>query len=348
MYDVLTVGTATIDTFIKAEFLKTVTDRKHLSKLGFATGQAQCFSLGSKIEIKEPVIEVGGGAHNAAVTFARAGLRTTSLFNVGDDKRGEMIVEEFVRKDIRPFEIVDKGKITGMAYILLNKDGERTILVYRGCSGEIENSEIPFKKLEAKWVYVAPGNISYAVLKRLFGHFKKNGAKIALNPSKDLISLGIEKIKPFLNTASVIILNKEEASYLTRVDFSKTAEVFAKLDKYVPGIVAMTDGKKGATVSDGRTIYKSGVFEDKKVIDRTGAGDAFGSGFVSGLIETNEQCHKGLCSPRKIEYALRRAAANATSVIEKIGATPGILTKEEFNGQRRWKNFPVVVKKINF
>jgi ribokinase len=348
MHDVLTVGTATIDTFIEADFLKTVKDKEHLSRIGFITGQAQCFSLGSKIEISQPIIEIGGGAHNAAVTFSRAGLKTASLFNVGDDKEGETVVEEFVRKGIRPFGIVDDGRKTGVAYILLNKDGERTILVYRGCSGAIENSEIPFGKLRAGWVYIAPGSIPYPVLKKLFAHFEKTGARIAINPSKDLISLGIGKIKPFLNLASVVILNKEEGSYLTRISFDKTAAIFAKFDKYVPGIVVMTDGKKGATISDGRTFYKSGVFREGKIIDKTGAGDAFGSGFVAGLIETNEQCHKGLCNPRKIEYALKRGAANATSVIEKIGATPGILTKEEFNNRKRWKDFPVIVRKINF
>jgi hypothetical protein len=46
-----------------------------------------------------------------------------------------------------------------------------------------------------------------------------------------------------------------------------------------------------------------------------------------------------VCSPRKIEYALRRAAANATVVIENIGATPGILRTREFLSQKRWKKF---------
>jgi ribokinase len=341
MYDVLTIGTVTVDTFIKADFLKTVTDRKHLSKIGFITGQAQCFSLGSKIEIKEPIVEIGGGAHNAAVTFSRADLKTASLFNVGGDRNGQAVVEEFIRKDIYTLEIVDKDKETGVAYILLNKSGERTILVYRGSSGDIESSEIPFSKLKAKWAYIAPGSIPYPVLKKILFHLKKQRTKIAINPSKDLIAMGIEKCKPFLEMASVVIINKEEASCLTRVSFDKKEKIFEKLDKYVPGIVVMTDGKNGATVSDGRTIYSCGTFKEKKIVDRTGAGDAFGSSFVAGLIETNEQCIKGVCSSRKIEFALKRAVANATSVIEKIGATPGVLKTREFLSQKRWKKFPI-------
>lgn len=347
MYDVLTIGTVAVDTFIKADFLKTISGKKHLGKIGFPTGQAQCFSLGSKIEIKEPIIEIGGGAHNVAVTFARADLKTISLFNVGDDKNGEVIIEEFIRENIKPIEIIDKNKETAVSYILLSKNGERTILVSRGCSGEIENSEIPFNKLESKWAYIAPGNISYPVLKKLFSYLHKNGTKIAINPSRDMLQMGIAKLKPFLNMASVVILNKEEASYLTHIPYDRTEQIFSNLDDYVPGIVVMTDGKKGAEVSDGRNIYKSKVFAEKIIADRTGAGDAFGSGFVAGLIEANEQCIKGVCSPHKITYALRRAASNATSVIESIGATPGIISLGDFLRSRRWKSLPIETKKYN-
>lgn len=345
MYDVVTVGTVTVDTFINADFLKTVRDTEHLEKIGFPTGQAQCFSLGSKIEIKEPIIEIGGGAHNAAVTFSMAGLKTAALFNVGNDKEGDMVVREIIKKDIRPFEIVDKDKKTGVSYILLTKSGERTILVYRGCSGEIENSEVPFGKLEAKWAYVAPGNIPFPVLKKILGSFKENNTKIAINPSKDFISLGYKKIKPLLDESAVVIMNREEASYLTHAPYELTNEIFTKLDKYVSGIAVMTDGSKGAFASDGKTIFESGIFKEKKVVDRTGAGDAFGSGFVAGLIETNEQCMKGNCSPHKIIYALRRAAANATGTIEQIGAGPGILSLDDFLNQRRWKKLKIETRK---
>jgi sugar/nucleoside kinase (ribokinase family) len=346
MYDVLTIGTVTVDTFIKADFLKTVTDKKHLEKIGFVTGQAQCFSLGSKIEIKEPIIEIGGGAHNAAVTFARADQDVISLFNVGGDNNGDMIIEEFIRKGIKPIEIVDKNKKTGVSYILLSDSGERTILVNRGCSGDIQNAEIPFKKLEAKWAYIAPGSIPYPVLKKIFSYLYKSGTKIAINPSKDMLQMGIVKLKPFLNMASIVIMNKEEASYLTHVPYDKTDQIFSKLDDYISGIVVMTDGKKGAEVSDGKTFYKAGVFAEKRIVDRTGAGDAFGSGFVAGLIETDEQCIKGVCSPHKIAYALRRAAANSTSVIEAVGATPGVLSRRDFLKSRRWKTLPIKIRKI--
>jgi len=344
MYDIITIGTVTADTFIKADFLKTVKDRKHLEKIGFKTGVVQCFPFGSKIKIKEPLVSIGGGAHNTAVTFSKNGLKTASLFNVGDDYFGKIILKEMERKNIIPLAIIDKGKSTGNSFILLDKSGERTILVSRGCSGEIEGKEIPFKKLLAGWAYIVPGSIPLNVINKIFLHLVEQGTKIALNPSKDLIELGVEKIKHLLNKCDVIFVNKEEASCLTGISYNKTKEIFKKLDKYIKGIVVMTDGKNGSWVSDGKNVYKSGIFKEKKVVDRTGAGDAFGSGFILGLVEREKG--KGKSSyPLPLTatlYSLRRANANATSVIEHIGATEGILSRKEFERDKRWKNLKIV------
>jgi len=64
-------------------------------------------------------------------------------------------------------------------------------------------------------------------------------------------------------------------------------------------------------VSDGRLIYQAGTFKEHLVIDRTGAGDAYGAGFLAGLIHTKEKCEKGLCDISNIEYAIRLGSANA-------------------------------------
>ncbi|MEK7076631.1 MAG: PfkB family carbohydrate kinase, partial [Patescibacteria group bacterium] len=87
----------------------------------------------------------------------------------------------------------------------------------------------------------------------------------------------------------------------------------------------MTDGANGSLVSDGRYIYRAGIFEEKVLADRTGAGDAFAAGFVAGMIQKND-----------VHYAMRQAAANATSVVEHVGAQAGILKKGDLNN-KRWK-----------
>lgn len=116
----------------------------------------------------------------------------------------------------------------------------------------------------------------------------------------------------------------------------------------MPGILAVTSGKGGATISDGKYIYKAGIFRERKLVDRTGAGDAFGSGFVAGLIRQirNPKFEIRNLSPEAVKYAIRLASANATSVVEKIGATEGILTKKEFDKDKRWRDLRIEVKRL--
>ena len=120
-----------------------------------------------------------------------------------------------------------------------------------------------------------------------------------------------------------MILNRDEAAKLARIDFKKDRQILRKLIKLTDGIVVMTDGPNGSFVTDGRFIYKAGTYKEKKVVDRTGAGDAFGSGFVAGLIKEND-----------INYALRLGSANATSVVEHMGAQEGILQNKDINQKK--------------
>ena len=88
MFDIITIGTATRDVFLTSPLFKVLRDKKHLPKIGFPTGEAQCFTLGGKIEINETVFTTGGGATNAAITFSRHGLKTAALIKIGRDETG--------------------------------------------------------------------------------------------------------------------------------------------------------------------------------------------------------------------------------------------------------------------
>ncbi|MCL5004370.1 MAG: carbohydrate kinase family protein [Patescibacteria group bacterium] len=343
MHDVITIGTGTRDVFLFSPLFKVLRDKKHLKKIGFATGEAQCFALGGKIEIGKPVFATGGGANNSATTFSRQGLKTAALMKIGADEAGQSILNELKNEKVDIISRPGRDMMNGTAYstVLLAPEGERTILVYRGISENLSEKEISFNKLKSKWAYVSPGKISFETISKIFNHFHKNKILIAFNPSKHFIEMGIKKIKPLLNKSKVVILNREEASYLTGVDYEKEKEIFKKLDEAVDGITVMTDGEKGVLVSDCCNIYKAKIFKEQKVVDRTGAGDAFGSGFVAGLIQKRENCRKGLCGIDNVEYAIRLGSANATSVIEQIGAKAGILTKEEFEKNKRWNKLEI-------
>ncbi|MEX0690160.1 MAG: carbohydrate kinase family protein, partial [Candidatus Paceibacterota bacterium] len=323
MHDVITIGTATQDVFLKTSKIKHLDDPKHLKKLGFPTGQAECFALGAKLEVDDLDVNYGGGATNSAVTFSRQGLKTSALVKVGKDEIGQGIIDNLKKEKVDEMVVEDKDDSSGYSVIIIMPSGERSILTYRGAASAFKKREIKVTKLKAKWIYITPSEIPLSTTKWMIGHFKKNGIKVAINPSNYYIKQGIKKLKPILKNVDVVILNREEAAKLTREDYSQVKKIFRKFDKVIDGVAVMTDGKNGAYVSDGRFMYKAGTYKEEKVVDRTGAGDAFGSGFVAGLSQEND-----------IAFALKLASANATSVIEHVGAQTGILDKEGVKAKR--------------
>jgi len=346
MFDIITIGTATRDVFLTSKLFKVIKDPLHLKKIGIPTGEAECFALGSKIEIEKPIFTTGGGAANAAVTFSRQGLKTASLVKLGKDPEARSLLKKLKKEGVFVIPVFDKNLSTGYSTILLSPSGERVILVYHGASSNLKFAEIPFRKIKSRWAYIAPGNISFPTLLKIYSHLEKQNTLIAINPSKHLIEMGIKKLKPILAKSKVVILNREEASYLTKTKYQDKKEIFKRLDKAVLSVAVMTDGSEGVIVSDGRKIYQAETFKSKKVVDLTGAGDAFGSGFVSGLIHKNEECNKNKCVPANIAYAIRLGAANALSNLEKTGGAEGTLTREAFEKNKKWKNLKISIKSL--
>lgn len=322
MFDIITIGTATRDIFLGSPLFKVLNDPKHLVTIGFEANEMQCFALGSKVVVDTFVSATGGDAANAAVTFARQGLKTATVVRLGDDEAGRAVVQELKDEKITILNPSHKGE-TDYSTILMAPGGERTILVHRGT--QFSRKDIPFNKLKAKWAYIAPANIPPAIMRDIFATLKKNKVKIALNPSRYYIEKATKDLKTFMLDADVVIMNREECAELTGVSFAKERLLFKKLVDMVKDIAIMTDGPRGALAASGQHAYRCGTFKEHQPTYRTGAGDAFGSGFVAGFIRTND-----------IGYALRLAAANATSVIEHIGAQKGILNKKHFE-DKRWK-----------
>ena len=94
----------------------------------------------------------------------------------------------------------------------------------------------------------------------------------------------------------------------------ETLEELARhMTHYVP-VAVVSDGPNGVVATDGKTVVRAGMYEDVKVVDRTGAGDAFGSGFLSQWV-----------SGKSLKESIIFASANSTSVVTKIGAKTGIL-----------------------
>ena len=203
--------------------------------------------------------------------------------------------------------------------MLTGVGNERTILVYRGASEELKKENIPWDNLQTKWLYIAPlsGELCH-VFEDIIDFAVKNKIRIALNPGACQLALPEKVLRRAISKVDILLLNQEEASILTKISYTKEKEIFKRLDEICPGVVIMTKGEKGVTISDGRYLYRvDGV--KTKFVDKTGAGDAFGSGFVSGFIQ----------SSGNIEFGIQLAFGNALSCLTKLGAKNGLLKKGE-------------------
>ncbi len=326
MYDIISIGSATRDVFFGAD------DIKKFKMDEFPTGEAVCLGYGSKIEMKKIVLTSGGGGTNAAVTFARQGLKTANIGVVGKDFNGTEILNELKSEgiDVSHFQ-KHEDDLTAYSVILVHPDGERTILSYKGEGQHFEAAKIDFDKLQSKWLFLDSLGGHLDFLEKAVNWANKNGVKIATNPGGRELAQGLEKLKPFLKNYSIVIMNQEEAAGLSGIDYKNESEIFKFMDKLIGGIFVMTKGPEGVVVSDGKNIYSAGV-PDSPVVERTGAGDAFSSGFVVEYIRSGD-----------IVKAVQFATANSSSVVTQYGAKAGILKKGDWGP---WKLVDVSVKPV--
>lgn len=337
MYDVVTIGSTVKDSFWYTDF-------ETVSSDAAPSGKAIAIPLGEKFGAEKVVTSLGGNAANAAVTFSRQGHSTALFTKVGNDVVAKELVQELKKEKVSTDLVEYSNDKNTAESILLLQDGERSIITYHGAINEFTLEHVALEQLHAQWWYVSLPGDSYKLFDRLLVYAREHNIKVAYNPSfKHLQGEGRNDLLKHLEDVSLLVLNEGEAAALTGISFEKEQEVFEKLDVLVPGIVAVTNGPKGVTVSDGAHIYKAGIFKEQHIEDRTGAGDAFGSGFVAGLLQTEEECKKGVCNSDNITHAIRLASANATSVIEQVGSTPGTLTKEAFETNPRWKELDITI-----
>lgn len=275
--------------------------------------------VGTKVDIDHLSYEVGGGGINSAITFSRHGHEAIFIGNIAHDSAGEAIVRVLDKENIdSSFVNYVSRKATGTSVILLDaKKGERTILTYRGASEAFGNfDEKVLDSLRPDWMYVTTLRGDMETLLKFFKKAKSINTKIMFNPGvKELAEP--KKLMNLLSYVDVLIVNKTEASKI--VPGVLLNELLYHLNTFAP-ITIITDGAMGGIAGNRETgeIYRFGLYQDAKIKDATGAGDAFGSGFLASFV-----------SGKSFKRSLVFASANSTSVVQKIGANRGILTGKE-------------------
>jgi ribokinase len=309
MYDVISIGSATLDVFLKSPGILVESGKI-------------CVPYGGKVEVEEIHFDSGGGGTNSAVTFARQGLKAASVVKIGDDFAGEKVKKDLEGEEVDTSLVVrEKGGYTDYSTILWAPDGGRTVLVYRGKT-RLEVEDVDWEKLATKWFYVSSVEGNLEIIEKLQScRVAKLQIKIAWNPGKKELEQR-EKVLALLPKIEVLNLNKEEMEELLRVTGYglRVKELLKKAQGLPCRYIVITDERNGSYLWDGKDWFWSGIYSTPKV-EATGAGDAYGSGFVTGLVKGWE-----------IKDCLRLAAANASSVVLYPGAKRGILKSTEMDG----------------
>lgn len=321
MFDIITFGSATKDIVLKSKAFKIRKGEKD-----FVTGEGICLALGAKIDVEDIKFVSGGGGTNTAVTFSKQGFKTAFCGVVGDDLAGQETIDELKRFKVDT-SLVSKTKEKATNYsVIISSEGDsprveagdRTILAYRGASDLFGKNDIPWSKLKTKWIYLSPlSGLLCDTFEDIANFALENKIRIAVNPGNSQLSFPLEKLEAIFKKIDILFLNQEEASFLTKISFHNESEIFKKIDQMCPGVAVMTKGVEGVVVSDGQYIYSAKPHQELKVVDATGAGDAFASGFLSDYVRNNGD----------IERAIQLGIANAEGCLSEVGAKNGLLDK---------------------
>ncbi|OGL72999.1 hypothetical protein A3F28_03935 [Candidatus Uhrbacteria bacterium RIFCSPHIGHO2_12_FULL_57_11] len=302
-FDIISIGDATLDTFVRVSEASVLCDVNREACL-------LCFNYADKIPIERLDRTAAGNAANNAVGSSRLGMKAAFYSVIGDDEIGHLIYSTMrVERVATDYLQVDPKNESNYSVVLSYK-GERTILVYHAP----RVYRLP-EMAPSKWVYYTEIGENHEKLEtRILAYIKKTNAKLAYNPGTGQIREGIERMKRILIETEVLFVNKQEAEKLAG-RLGGIPALAAALREYGPKIVVITDGPRGAYVYDGRHTHSIGVFP-VKVVEMTGAGDAFATGFITAL-------HYG----KPVYEALRWGSANSTGVIMQIGPQAGLLTR---------------------
>lgn len=283
------------------------------------------FELGAKIKTERTVFSWGGGGMNTAISFVGFGFKTGLITAIGQDERGKKIFFEIKKNKINPdlIEIVANKK-TDFSFVIASKEAQNEHVIFSDheASLALKISKKQIKALKkASWVY----------LTSLYGDWKNNlieifqavKGSIAWNIGSNQLKSGIKFLKPFLEKTTVLILNKDEAIELALSDsklknknqFNQVDFLLKTLKNFGPLIVVITDGSNGAYAIDQEKTYFQPIIKERKRVDTTGAGDAFGSAFIAGLN----------LYQNNIALALKLGARNSASIISKFGAQNGLI-----------------------
>lgn len=304
---ILGIGNAIVDILCKV-------DEKFLSEQGLVKGSMSLIdeTTAEKLsKLKSEKITSGGSAGNTIAALAQLGCDSGFIGKVGCDDFGSKFISEIEKTGAKFFSDSNHKKPSAKSFILVTPDAQRTMCTFLGCASEVTENDISEKAFEGTsilylegYLWDAPNTI--LALKKAINLAKKNGAKIAFSLS-DAFCVARHK-KDFLNLIEndldILFANEQEARELSGNE--NFAEIFSKNKNL---IAVITKSEKGCSVFESRNFFELPAEKIEKLVDTTGAGDAFAAGFLHGFVNGHD-----------LKKSAKSGNILAAKIIQKFGA----------------------------
>ncbi len=253
----------------------------------------------------------GGSAANTIAGLARLELRTGFIGKIAGDREGELLLNDFRKEKVDTNGIVvsKKGK-SGVVMGYVDGKGERALYVDPGVNDWLDFKEINLDyAVDTKFLHLTSfvGEKPFEAQKQLVNQLST--VKISFDPGTLYARKSLKSLKTIIQKSHVAFPNESEIRLLTGRDFEGGSKVF--ISEGV-SLVAVKLGARGCYVTNGRESHLVAPYK-KKLVDTTGAGDAFCAGFLYGLIRGRDLYECG-----------RLGNFVAARCIEQVGARKGL------------------------
>ena len=304
---ILGIGNAIVDVLCKVsdEFLKENSLIKSTMKL---VDEKEFKKLLSLVEIEETIS--GGSVANSIVGLSQLGNNVGFIGKINDDILGENYEEGLIKENVKYLYSKKKETIpTGTCLILITPDSERTMCTFLGTAGKINENDIAPQTIKNSEIIFLEGYLwDEGEPKRAFEKAISHANKVAMSLS-DLFCVERHK-QEFLNLAKnkldIIFANEQEILSLLS---AKSLEEVINFAKQINKNIIVTRGNKGAISINHKEVTECSAKTNLNIIDLTGAGDLFASGYLHGYINNLSE-----------KDCLIKATEMSSKIIQKIGA----------------------------
>ena len=305
---ILGIGNAIVDVICKVDdnFIKQNNLTKSTMKLFFDENEFKSLLLNLKIEKTVS----GGSVANSIVGLSQLGNQVGFIGKVSNDEFGSKYEEGLKKENVEYFYSKKNEELpTGTCLILVTPDSERTMCTFLGTAGKINENDISSDAIKKSEIIFLEGYLwDEGDPKKAFDKAINKANKIAMSLSDQFC---VDRHKPhFLELVKkkldITFANEQEMKSLIEArDFQDVINFSKQLNK----LIIITRGEKGAVAIQGQEIVETGIIQNLKILDLTGAGDLFAAGFLHGYV-----------NKLSIKESLEKGTEMSSKVIQQIGA----------------------------